>query len=102
MMKKLTRAKFSMIAVVVALLLAHGNALLSSSAQGIDLTGMDRSVDPGDDFFRYANGGWLKAVQIPADRPAYGAFDIIAEKVRTRTADLIKGAGKSKDPEAQK
>jgi predicted metalloendopeptidase len=102
-MKKTTRANFLMIAVLgLALLLANGNALLSSRAQGIDLAGMDKSVDPGDDFFSYANGGWLKATQIPSDRPAYGAFDMIAEKVRTRTADLIKGAGKSNDPEAKK
>jgi putative endopeptidase len=105
-MKKTTRASLLMIAVLgAALLLAHGNFLFASRiarAQGIDLAGMDKSVDPGDDFFSYANGGWFKAVQIPSDRPAYGAFDIIAEKVRTRTADLIKGAGKSNDPEAKK
>src|SRR5881392_1468092 len=104
MMKKSKRAKFLMIAVLgLTLLLANSGFLLSSrlaSAQGIDLAGMDRSVDPGDDFFSYANGGWLKAVQIPSDRPSYGAFDVIAEKVSTRTADLIKGAGKSNDPEA--
>lgn len=106
MIKKRNRKPFLMIAVLgLALLLANGNLLLSSRvarAQGIDLAGMDKSVDPGDDFFSYANGGWFKTVEIPADRPAYGAFDMIAEKVRTRTADLIKGAGKSSEPEAKK
>jgi len=94
------------VVVVLALVLATGNALLSSrgaSAQGIDLAGIDKSIDPGDDFFAYANGAWSKAAQIPADRPSYGAFDAIAEKVDARTADLIKGAGKSaNDPEARK
>jgi len=103
MMKKTNRAKLLMIAVLgLTLLLVNGNVLLSSKAQGIDRAGMDKSVDPGDDFFSYANGGWLKATEIPADRPAYGAFDMIAEKVRTRTADLIKGAGNSTDPEVKK
>ena len=106
MMKKSKRANFLLIAVLgAALLLAHGNVLLTrrlATAQGIDVAGMDKSVDPGDDFFSYANGGWLKAVQIPSDRPAYGAFDVIAEKVRERTADLIRGAGKSNDAEAKK
>jgi putative endopeptidase len=106
MIKKRNRKPFLMIAVLgLALLLANGNLLLSSRvarAQGIDLAGMDKSVDPGDDFFSYANGGWFKTVEIPADRPAYGAFDMIAEKVRTRTADLIKGAGKSSEPDAKK
>jgi putative endopeptidase len=106
MLKKIERMKFLIIALVsVALLLANGNVLLSgraARAEGIDVAGMDKSVDPGDDFFDYANGGWLKAAEIPADRPSYGAGDIIAEEVRARTADLIKGAGKSNDPEAKK
>jgi hypothetical protein len=61
------------VAIVLALLLASGNVLLPSrgtSAQGIDLAGMDKSIDTGDDFFGYANGAWSKAAQIPADRPA--------------------------------
>jgi len=53
-MNRNIRAKFLMIAVVVlALLLANGNVPLSSrvaSAQSIDLAGMDKSIDPGDDF----------------------------------------------------
>lgn len=105
-MKKSMRAKFLTISALgVVLLLANGNVLFSSrvaKAQGIDVAAIDKSVDPGDDFFSYANGGWLKATQIPADRPSYGAFNVIAEKVRTRTVDLIQGAGKSNDPEAKK
>ena len=105
-MKKSLRAKFLMIGVLgVALLLANGSVRLSmrvARAQGIEVAAIDKSVDPGDDFFSYANGGWLKATQIPADRPSYGAFNVIAEKVRTRTVDLIQGAGKSNDPEAKK
>jgi predicted metalloendopeptidase len=97
---------FRTIVVALALLLATGNLFHASRAvraQGIDLAGMDKSIDPGDDFFAFANGGWSKAAQIPADRPSYGAFDAIAEKVNARTADLIKSAGKSaNDPDARK
>ncbi|MFL5442850.1 MAG: hypothetical protein ACJ79W_27145, partial [Myxococcales bacterium] len=35
---------------------------------GIDLDGLDPSIAPGDDFFGYANGTWLKKTEIPADR----------------------------------
>src|SRR5262245_48794992 len=98
MTKKTEPIKFFLIAVLsAAMLLCNVNALVSSRvarAQGIDLAGMDKSVDPGDDFFSFVNGGWLKAAQIPADRPSYGAFDVIAEKVNARTAELIRGAGK--------
>ena len=42
------------------------------ASRGIDLAGIDRSVAPGDDFFAYANGTWLKTTEIPADRSAWG------------------------------
>src|SRR3954468_12139950 len=37
---------------------------------GFDATAIDRSTRPGDDFFQYANGGYLARTRIPADRPA--------------------------------
>src|SRR3546814_3529397 len=39
---------------------------------GFDLTGMDKSVQPGDDFYAYANGTWAKNTEIPADKSNYG------------------------------
>ena len=66
---------------------------------GIDIAGMDQSVKPGDDFFGYANGGWMKATEIPADRTSFGAFDVIFDEVNKRTAGIITEAAKSKNPE---
>ncbi len=43
-------------------------------AWGVDLTAMDRSVKPGDDFFTYTSGTWAKTTEIPADRSSTGAF----------------------------
>ena len=71
------------------------------AALGVDVEGMDRSVDPGDDFFAYANGGWMKRTEIPADRTSFGSFDVIFDMVNKRTADLITEAGRSKDAEAK-
>src|SRR4029079_3411246 len=47
---------------------------------GFDLDAMDRSIAPGDDFFRYAGGTWLKTAQIPPDRSSWGSFDILRAK----------------------
>ncbi|MBS0471465.1 MAG: M13 family metallopeptidase [Proteobacteria bacterium] len=58
---------------------------------GFDLTGMDRSVKPGDDFFEYANGAWYKRTEIPADRTSIGSFqelNILSEK---RMKDIVAG-----------
>lgn len=63
-------------------------------AQGVDLKGMDRTVRPGDDFFAYANGGWSKATEIPADRSSWGGNAILAERVDKDVAALIEGAAK--------
>src|SRR5205085_6628131 len=52
-------------------------------AWGVDLAAMDRGTRPGDNFFDYVNGGWLRTAEIPADRPATGAFQdlrILSEK----------------------
>ena len=69
---------------------------------GLDLAGMDKSVNPGDDFFSYANGTWIKTTPIPDDRSSYGIFDILAEEANRRTADLIKEASASaRDTEAR-
>lgn len=60
---------------------------------GIDLSYVDHSVKPGDDFFLYANGAWLKTAQIPPDRSSIGTFYDIFKLTEQHTADLIRNAG---------
>jgi putative endopeptidase len=47
---------------------------------GVDLAAMDKSVKPGDDFFRHTGGTWMKTTQIPPDRSRWGSFNILAAK----------------------
>ena len=68
---------------------AAAPAASAASAAGIDLDGMDKSVAPGDDFFRYANGTWLKNAEIPADRSSWGSSSVLDELTARRVADLI-------------
>ena len=71
---------------------------------GFDATGMDLSVKPGDDFFRYANGKWADRTQIPSDRTRYGNFDKLAELSENRLHAILEdaAAGKISDPDASK
>lgn len=81
--------------------LAAGKPPASAQVQavhGIDLVGMDRSVAPGDDFFAYANGGWMKRTEIPVDRDRYGVGAALVELVESRTLNLIRGAVKTRAP----
>jgi predicted metalloendopeptidase len=64
---------------------------------------MDRSVAPGDDFYEYVNGAWLKATAIPPDKPSYGVGAILVDETRKRTAALIQqAAGSSRSDIARK
>src|SRR5215469_13770742 len=62
---------------------------------GVDLAAIDHAVKPGDDFFAYANGTWVKTATIPADRSNTGTFFEVFEKAEQQTSDLIKNAGAS-------
>jgi putative endopeptidase len=57
---------------------------------GIDLAGMDHSIKPGDDFFSYTNGTWVKNTQIPADRSSTGPTQDLEELTEQRLAGLIR------------
>ena len=61
-------------------------------AWGVDLTAMDRSVAPGDDFFRHVNGAWLRTTTIPADRSRWGIWDMVIEKSTDEVIAAIEAA----------
>jgi putative endopeptidase len=53
---------------------------------------MDRSIRPGDDFYRYANGGWLGTAAIPGGQASYDTRAILVERTSQRVRDLIQEA----------
>lgn len=87
--------------ILLSLLLSFGSAgwaaetAETTSTHGLDISGMDRAVKPGDDFFEYANGGWLEQTEIPADRAAWSSFSLLAQEVNRRTSDLLREAAAS-------
>ena len=73
-------------------------ATLSSAAGGVDLSGMDRSIKPGDNFYAYANGAWINATEIPSDRSSFGLDEEMTEEVNVRTQGLLLEVAKSSAP----
>lgn len=65
-------------------------------AIGITLGYRDSFVKPGDDFEEYANGGWRKTAEIPANRASTGIGFEVFQKAEQRNADLVKQAAASK------
>ncbi|WP_235587889.1 M13 family metallopeptidase [Sphingopyxis sp. H115] len=59
---------------------------------GFDQAGMDKSVQPGDDFYAYANGTWAKNTEIPADKSNYGMFTALNDLSQTRTREILDAA----------
>ena len=60
-------------------------------AWGVELDGMDRSVKPGDDFFRYVNGKWAATAQIPADKTSWGSFQMLRDLSDIRVRAILDG-----------
>jgi putative endopeptidase len=56
---------------------------------GIDLTAIDKSITPGNDFFRFADGAWLARTEIPADRTGLSVFGSLADRSSKQVAGII-------------
>lgn len=69
---------------------------------GIDLDLMDKSVKPGDDFFRYVNGTWFDKTEIPADKTRWGSFDELRQNTDKDALAILKeaAANKNLDPKS--
>ena len=64
---------------------------------GIDIANIDSSSTPGNDFFQFANGGWIKANPIPNDQVRWGSFPILAENNRKNLASIADEASRKSD-----
>ena len=63
----------------------------------IDKTNLDTTMKPGDDFYEYANGGWMKKNPLTAEYARYGQFDALAEKNREQLKELVLELASQKD-----
>ncbi len=69
---------------------------------GFDRAGMDLTVAPGNSFYRYANGTWVKNTPIPPDKSNYGMFTVLQDQSDERTKEIILNASGPAGSEAQK
>ena len=64
---------------------------------GVDVNGMDTSIKPGDDFYKYASGRWAQFQKIPADKTRWGMFDALAEQSRQDVHAILEEVAKSQN-----
>ena len=62
----------------------------STLGSGLNVSDFDKNVRPGDDFYEYACGGWMKANPLPAAYSRYGSFDRLAEDNNKRINGILK------------
>ncbi|TDX85999.1 M13 family metallopeptidase [Epilithonimonas xixisoli] len=64
--------------------------------QALELTYMDTSVRPQDDFYNYVNGTWMKTAKIPSDKPSWGSFTQLRETTDNNSLGLLDNILKEK------
>lgn len=74
---------------ILLLLCAVTAEFIQAQIKYIDKANMDLSVKPGDDFFEYANGGWLKKTVIPGTKTRWGSFDELRENTSQRLKTIL-------------
>ena len=96
-MKKLI---WLVVAVATNLAVAAPPKKTAAPGKFIDPKNMDSSIKPGNDFYRYANGNWLKTNPIPASKTSWGSFNELRERsseaMKTLLEDATKNTAKSK------
>ncbi|HBI89164.1 M13 family metallopeptidase [Sphingobacterium multivorum] len=96
-MKKLTLALIFLAGVYTQ----HAEAQTAGTGpdKGLDLSLMDKSVRPQDDFYNYVSGTWMKTAKIPSDKPTWGSFNKLAEDTDNNSMKILNSLLKDKFPE---
>jgi len=95
--KKLNMRNIKILSVLFVIILAScnntndkkDNTIMTNNF--INKADMDLSVKPGENFFEYANGGWLKNNPVPSDKTQYGSFSILYDNNQKKMKSLIDG-----------
>lgn len=93
-MKKITMVAALAVAALAAD--AQASAEKQGAVHGVNKADMDMSVRPGDDFYQYAGGGWLKANPMKPEFSSYGVFNDLAETNRNQIRELFDNLSKEK------
>lgn len=69
-----------------------GKMSTSGCEKAFDFGSMNLSVKPGDDFYEYVDGAWIKSHPVPADKYRYGETEIVADRTYDRVRGIVENA----------
>ena len=99
-MKKLTLSLFLLAGVcslnTVTAQSKSNKAAVALTDNGLDLSLMDKSVRPQDDFYNYVSGTWMKTAKIPSDKPTWGSFNKLADDTDNHSMTILNSLLKDK------
>jgi putative endopeptidase len=87
---------------MLGIALIHSSCTSSSAGNSheINLADFDTTVKPGNDFFQYVNGNWIKNTPIPAAEAAWGSFNTVNDSILNRLRNLLTEAASNKNNKA--
>src|SRR3954454_21800925 len=91
-MKDLSRLMLALICLAVS-----AGSQPPAPASGVDLTAIDKGVDPCRDFFHYACGNWIKANPIPAKYPRWGRFNELRDRNQEVLHQILEVSAKNQN-----
>lgn len=68
----------------------------AQSKSGLDLSNLDKSANPADNFYQFATGGWQASHPLPAAYSRYGSFDMLQENVNKQVNTILTDLAKKK------
>lgn len=101
-MKNISLKKVFLAAAGLAMLLITALSCKpkTSTVPAIDVANMDTTMKPGNNFYLYANGAWLKNHPIPGEYSRYGAFEVLGEENYKQLQTIMDEASKDKNAQA--
>lgn len=98
-MKKLTLSLFLLAGICSQNTLnaqAKSAKTVVAADKGLDISLMDKSVRPQDDFYNYVSGTWMKTAKIPSDKPTWGSFNKLADDTDNNSMTILNSLLKDK------
>ncbi len=98
-MKKLTLSLFLLAGICSQNTLnaqAKSTKTVSTTDKGLDISLMDKSIRPQDDFYNYVSGTWMKTAKIPSDKPTWGSFNKLADDTDNNSMTILNSLLKDK------
>lgn len=85
----------TLISMAILLLIIIGCSQMGSDTEqtvGFDLSNIDSTVSPNDNFYQYAVGNWIKNNPVPDDQTRWGAFNVLIEETNDQVKTIIDNA----------